>query len=262
MNKIYSSKRAMSSDPLTLPDMTVETRVSTTAHTVPVPNTTTTFLCEQLQKATIMNHDAATGAAWPEATVSILIDTCKLSPKPTTTELAVAVSKVTGFNTWRKVARFVVDDMCADFFNLCLSYLVRINATHVNDEDFIDGSGIGYLKTYIDRLKITLEQAFDAKYFYQVKRPLVFSKDNNNVDLSRVANAIHPGHWSYPAGHGTKFFTAVEVLNSVFTLTTEQYRNLYIAAHVAAMGRSGNLIHYPVDNDAGGYLTTLPEFNP
>lgn len=208
-----------------------------------------------------MNHEAKNGPAWPETTVSILINTCRLNPKPTERELALAVSQVTKFNSWRTITRFVVDDMCADFFNLCLSYLIREKATLKNDDGFIDGTGIGYLRIYLDRLKVTLEKAFDAKYYYQVKRPLVFSRDENHVDLSHIANAIHPGHWSYPAGHGTKFFTAVEVLRDVFILTTQQYRNLYIAAHVAAQGRAGNLIHYPQDNDAGGFLTELPEFN-
>lgn len=244
----------------TLPDMTVETRVSTTGHTVPVPDTTEAFLCSQLEKACVLNHEAKNGIVWPEYTLDLLCETCKLDPKPTKTELIRAVSQVNKMKSWNTVSTFVKDDMCSDFFNLALAYLIRVGATHVTDEDFIDGSGIGYATVYLTRLKVTLEQAFDAKYFYQVKRPLVFSNDRNDVDLSKVANAIHPGHWSYPAGHGTKFFTAVEVLNDVFDLTTTQYRNLFIAAHVTANGRSGNLIHYPVDNDAGGYLTTLPEF--
>lgn len=251
------------STPLVLPDMTVEAGDRTPQPwTVPAPDTSTANLCDELEKAVLLNHEAATGPAWSQATLEILIDYCKLDPKPSNRELIRAVSQVTKFTSWKAVSRFVVDDMCADFFNLCLRYLIEVGATQVVDPDFIDGTGIGYAKTYLDRLKVTLERAFDAKYHYTVKRPLVFAKEDNDIDLSRTANAIHPGHWSYPAGHGTKFFTAVEVLNSVFTLTSQQYRNLFIAAHVCAMGRSGNLIHYPMDNDKGAYLTDLPEYQP
>lgn len=251
----------MSNPAIPLPDMTVETRVSTTAHTVPAPNVTVPFLCEQLEIATILNDEAKNGPRWPAYTLNFLSTSCKLAVKPTPNEIKNAMAQVMRYGSWKEAVVFVQDDMCADFFNKCVQYLVRIGAEHTNALDFIDGAGIGYNGTYLTRLKVTLEQAFDAKYFYQVKRPLVFSLDNNNMDLSRIANAIHPGHWSYPAGHGTKFFTAVEVLSQVFNLTTQQYRNLFIAAHVCAHGRSGNLIHYPVDNDAGGYLTTLPEFS-
>lgn len=247
---------------MSLPDMVVESRVSTTAHTVPIPNLTSENMCNELGKTIMLNSDGkGSGISWPQTTIDILISYSKLNPKPSRKEIINSVREVLGFNSWHEVSKFVVDDMCLDFFNLCLKYLVRIGAQHKDNLDFIDGSGIGYAKTYIERLKITLEQAFDAKYFYQVKRPLVYALEENNIDLINTANAIHPGHWSYPAGHGTKFFTTVEVLNDVFNLNTIQYRNLMIAAHTAAMGRSGNLIHYPVDNDAGAYLTTLVEYN-
>lgn len=248
---------------MSLPNMDVEVRVSTTAHTVPVPDESLANMCSELTKAIKLNKDGqGSGDPWPSQTLLIIMEYCKLTTTPTPREIRDAVRDVLGFNSWAKLSKFVVDDMCLDFFNLCLRYLIRVGAEHKNDLDFIDGSGIGYVKTYIERLKVTLEQAFDAKYFYQVKRPLVFALEDRDLDLVSTANAIHPGHWSYPAGHGTKFFTAVEVLNDIFNLTTQQYRSLFIAAHTAAMGRSGNLIHYPVDNDAGGYLTTLPEYNP
>lgn len=244
-----------------LPEMTVELRTSTTAHSVPPPVTTTENMCAELTKAIILNNDGkGSGDNWPSTTTDILIEYNKLNPPPTAREIRNAVREVLGFSSWASLSKFVVDDMCLDFFNLCLGYLVRIGAEHKEDLDFIDGFGIGYAKTYIERLKVTLEQAFDAKYFYQVRRPLVYSLEENDVPLDKVANAIHPGHWSYPAGHGTKFFTTVEVLNDIFNLTPQQYRYLFIAAHTAAMGRSGNLIHYPVDNDAGAYLTTLAEY--
>lgn len=244
-----------------LPEMNVELRTSTTAWTIPPPDTSTEAMCKQLEVANIMNHEAAGQIRWPEYTVSYLTEHCKINPKPTPAEIRSAIKAVTNLDSWGQVSVFVRDDVCLDFFNLCLKYLRNINATETVDNGFIDGNGVGYVKDYTERLKVTLEQAFDAKYFYQVRRPLVYSLEENQVDLSKVANGIHPGHWSYPAGHGTKFFTAVEVLNDAYTLTSQQYRNLFIAAYVCAMGRSGNLIHYPEDNDKGGYLTTLPEFN-
>lgn len=247
---------------MSLPEMTVESRTSTTAHTVPPPDQSSANMHNELTKTIILNKDGqGSGDLWPSSTISILIEYCKLTVPPNSREIRDSVREVLGFNSWAKLSRFVVDDMCLDFFNLCLRYLIRVNAEHKNDLDFIDGSGIGYAKIYIDRLKVTLEQAFDAKYYYQIKRPLVYAIDELNLNLISTANAIHPGHWSYPAGHGTKFFTAVEVFNDIFNLTSQQYRYLFIAAHCAAMGRSGNLIHYPMDNDGGAYLTTLPEYN-
>lgn len=249
--------------PLTLPNMTVELRVRDApedAHGVPAPDTSDENMCNQLRLATILNHEAKSGPAWGLATTDILSETCKLTIKPTRDEIMIYTSRIAKFNSWRDLCKWIIDDMCSEYFTILLKYLVNENVPHKQNLGFINGHGVGYTNTYIDRLNVTLQQAFDAKYNYKVKRPLVYSLEHNNVDLSRIANAIHPGHWSYPAGHGTKFFTALEVINDVFNLTPELYRALFIVTHVCAQGRSGNLIHYPMDNDAGGYLTTLPEF--
>lgn len=242
---------------MTLPDMNIEYRESNTAHSVPEP---TFDLPEQLLEAIILNDDAKGQEhtyedQWRERTLEILL---KYIPVADVSggEVVAAVRNVLHINSWRHLSRFVVDDMCLDFFNLALRYCLEQGQSHQRDKGFIDGSGIGYAKKYISRVKETLEQCFDAKYYYKVEQPLVYSP----IDLSLTANAIHPGHWSYPAGHGTKFLTAVEVLADVFHLDTKCYRELLIAACAAAMGRSGSLIHYPADNLAGGYLTNLKEW--
>jgi len=236
--------------------MTVEQRESTTAHGLEEPLFDQD---EQLSQAIRLNHLAAgdqDSLTWFHV-VEIIDD--QLPIITTYREVAEAVRSVMKMNTWREVVQFVQNDQCTEFFNLALSYCLSEGQRHKRDKGFIDGSGIGYIKAYATRLKVTLEKCFDAKYFYKVERPLVYAL-SNGIDLTGVANWIHPGHWSYPAGHGTKFLTAVEVLDDVFHLDTNCYTNLFIAACVASMGRSGSLIHYPIDNLAGGHFTTLNEF--
>lgn len=250
-------------NPLPLPAMTVESRVSITGHTVPVPDTTDVNLCNQLELTIVLNSEAKFKTPrWSPNTLKILRDTCKLLSPPTDAEIASSVRDVLHFDNWCDLSHWITLDACTEYWNMLIVYVTKNSIPEVIPSGFIDGRAVGYGKQYLDRLKITLEQCFDAKYFYNVPRPLEFARYSRDTDLSNIANAIHPGHPSYPAGHGTKFFTALEVINSVYILTPAHYRKLYIATHTAAMGRSGNLIHYPMDNDAGGYLTTLPEFNP
>ncbi len=238
-----------------LPKMVVEQRESTTAHGIPVPDFD---FRKQLNEAIEFNNEARV-SGWDSKTIEKLKS---YIPIPVSSmDIKESIKEVMGFNDWREVTIFAQDDECLEFFNLALKYCKRQGQVHQRDKDFIDGSGIGYVKAYTNRLKATLEKCFDAKWFYRLQRPLEFSANILEVDLSNVANYIHPGHWSYPAGHGTKFLTAVEVLNDVFHLDKDCYRNLFIAACVASMARSGSLIHYPIDNLAGGVLTTLKEFN-
>jgi hypothetical protein len=243
-----------------LPAMDVEDRADNLPHTVPEIDNSDVNMCAELSKATLMNHLALNGPAWPEDVLNIIKEYCKLSVAPTNAEMKNAVYEVTKFTSWKQVCKFVLDDLATDFFNICLRYIIAQGAPKKDPSGFIGGILVRYVNLFMDRLEETMELCFNAKYSYKVRRPLVYSIEHNGMDLSRVAGAIHPGHWSYPAGHGTIYFTAVEVLNDLYTLTTQQYRNLFLAALVCANGRAGNLIHYPMDNDAGGYLTTLPEY--
>lgn len=243
---------------IALPNMTVEARNSNTAHAVPAPNLSNNFMREQFAETIQLNSDARE-KGWKKTTTDLLIK--HIPVQVNEDEIVRACNEVIGFKNWREVSIFVRDDMCLDFFNKALYYCLNSNQPHVQQKDFIDGSGVGYVEVYRDRLKVTLEQAFDAKYYYKVRRPLVWAIQELGLDLSACANHIHPGHWSYCAGHGTKFLTAVETLSEVFAMDEDCYRMVFIAACVASHGRSGNLIHYPMDNLAGGYLTRLQEFN-
>lgn len=242
--------------------MTVEKRDSTTAHGLkPFPVDDVAFRTKQLEEAIILNAAAGKGYmdSWSDETISILK---KYIPLPFLTKKKIedAVAEVMDMYSWREVSEFVVDDECSEFYNMALKFCKKSGAKHVTDHGFIDGTGIGYGDEYLHTLKGTIEKCFDAKYFYDVRRPLEWAFDELGLDLSSIANAIHPGHFSYPAGHGTKFLTCVDVLRKVFKLSRTNYRKLLIAACVASMGRSGSLIHYPVDNLAGGYFTDLKEF--
>ena len=248
---------------MTFPEMNVEKRNPRTAHGVSEPNLTPTKMSKELEYTLVLNEQAKVDSPfsnqmWQQETLEILTEYIPIELE--LNEIPTAVAQVMDMSTWKEVSEFVQEDECLEFFNMALTYCKKEGQQHKRAKDFIDGSGIGYVKTYTTRLKTTLEKCFDAKYFYKTKRPLEYIYDEYGMNLSVVANHIHPGHWSYPAGHGTKFLTAVEVLNDVFHLDKNCYRQLFIAACVASMGRTGNLIHYPQDNLAGGTLTTLKEF--
>ena len=232
--------------------MTVERRVSTTAHGIPAPSSD---VDRQLQLAIELN-DLAKRPGYSPRLIEILQE---YSPVllPSASELRGIIRRTMGFESWAEVSRFVVDDMCSEFFNMSLKYCLQTNQPHINNMGFIDGSGIGYLGHYRTRLKEVLEQAFDAKWYYQKKRPLVYAAEDKGIDLIPIANAIHPGHWAYPAGHGTKFLCAVECNNDVFLLSDDCYYEILVSAIVAAHGRSGSLIHYPEDNCASKILMNL-----
>lgn len=249
---------------MALPDMIVEKRESTTAHTVPQPNLTEEYLNKDLQDTMFLNKHGRSKKRHPRV-LEILSE--NIPWNPTGEEMKEAVKEVTGHRSWGEVSTFVVDDACTEFFNMCLKYCLRTGQKIKNHETgvFIEASGTGFVNMYTDRLDGdnddgTLQKAFDAKYFYKVKRPLEYMLDKG-FDISESANAIHPGHWSYPAGHWTKFLTAVEIMRQEFELDEDVNKNLFIAACVESHGRSGNLIHFLQDNLAAWSLTTLVEFN-
>lgn len=236
--------------------MTVEARESKDAHGIAAPDLSAENLAKQVEQTIKLNEHAKL-PGWQVETLAILNE--YLSDIPGTEEVYVptACINVLNMTSWKEVTEFVQNDMCSEFFNLALKYCLAEGQNHKKEKGFIDGSGIGYLKKYQARLKETLEQAFDAKYFFKVQRPLEYILQEFKMDLSSIANYIHPGHWSYPAGHGTKFLTAVEVLNDVFHLDRDCYKELLVAACVASMARTGSLIHYPMDNLAGIALVNI-----
>lgn len=240
---------------MSLPAMTVEQRQGR-SHGLAVPDTSDANMMKELGKAIVLNGDAKHGG-WKDSTIDILVE--YIGRDVTKEEIVQGVQDVFGFYNWSEVTQYVQKDMCSDFFNRCLSYCIDSDQANVNNLGFIDGSGIGYLEVYRDRLKVTLEQAFDEKYLHKVKRPLEYALDRG-MDIISTANFIHPGHFATPAGHGVKFLTVIEVLRSVFDMSQECDRKLFIVACVFSMGRSGSLIHYPMDNLAGGKLTNLIEF--
>ncbi len=236
-----------------LPAMTVEEREASSAHGIPAPDTSEANLNKELQLAIQLNQDAWK-SNWENSTLEIIHD--YLPEHPEDYEIVDAVKMVMGHDSWMDCVVFVKDDMCADFFNRALHYCLKEGQVHKKKKGFIDGSGIGYLYQYYKDLKPALEKVFDVKWYYQLERPLEWAL-KQGMDLTKVANHIHPGHWSYKAGHKTKFAQAHKTLNKVFHLDESCDRVLDIAEGVEAMARSGNLIHYPMDNvGVDGLLTT------
>lgn len=261
----------------TLPKMTVESRVSTTPHRVPPPSSDPAFLAEQIQDALQLNNDAKVyefrellmaevhkrlePLAWKKSTTNILIKNLLPFIHDITREEIIKVAKdVFGLNGFDELARWVQDDMCSEVFNRMLKYCLRDQQTHRKEKGFIDGSGLGYLDLFRKKLKKNIEKTFDTKYFYKGERPLKYILNTYGMDLTVMANHIHPGHWSYVQGHQTKSLTAVETLREVFKLDPKCDRAIFIAGMLFGAGRDGNLIHIWQDSANAGYNTELEEF--
>ena len=242
--------------------MTVEKRVSTTAHGIKPPSQPgTPEFAEQLQDTITLCRESAIEdtVPWTAETLRILE---KYSPVSTTRTIPQIMSDI-GFENWKDVCDFVKYDDCPEFAVPMAKWAKKENFALREDRGFIDGQGIGFYQDYLDELKVTLERAFDAKWFYQAKRPLQYLYESTSgVDFSKIASYVHPAHNSYPAGHGTKFYTVVSTLLRWYYVPKHKRAELIKAAYVTAMGRSGILVHYPEDNLASGALVDgLWEFN-
>lgn len=260
-----------------LPEMIVEKRNSTTAHRVPAPNTDPEFLAGQIQDALQLNNDAKVyefrellmaevhkrmePLAWKKTTTDILIKNLKpFVSDITREEIIKSVKDVFGLNGFDELARWVQDDMCSEVFNRMLKYCLKEGQPHKREKGFVDGSGIGYLNLFRKNLKVNIEKTFDTKWFYKVERPLEYIQKTYGMDLSLLANKIHPGHWSYVQGHQTKSLTAVQTCRECFNLDSKCDRALFIAGMLFGAGRDGNLIHIWPDSANAGYNTELEEF--
>lgn len=233
---------------------TVEQRNSTTGHEVPQPNTTQENMCDELERAIQMNHDATIGG-WPTTTMNLLIDYCPLEIKPTISELRIASRDVMGFRSWREASDWVAKDLCTDGFGYVMRYLLKKGYDRIENRGFLAGDCLGYMNDFVQFLEPISQKTFDAKWFYRVSRPVHWAWENRNMDLRTVARNLNPSHYSYPAQHGTVAYANLVMANRIFSLPNEEYRKLFLAMYVVAMARSGNLIHYPMDN-----LASIPLF--
>lgn len=255
---------------MTLPEMTVELRTSTTAHNLkaPVPVNSPDFEA-QLSDMIEFVDGAKTRAnkvpaeRWEARVIELL---GKYAPF-TMTNPKEALAEF-GFYSWAECVEFVMDDNCDDFASIVLRWTQKNAIPHAESLGFIDGDGTGFKTEYLHELNNkgtgelgTLEKAFDAKYYYKRHRPLVELSDRMGSDAAHcMINYVHPGHWAYPAGHGVKFFSTVKVVRDRWVMSAAQDNVLLTAAYVLAMARSGGGVHYPRDNTASGYLSGLPEF--
>jgi hypothetical protein len=234
-----------------LPDMFVEERTPSAAGGVAPPRHTyeqhPEVNAKELDDTDCLNGRAKLRRGWDIRALEILVEYTPQIPDLKPEEIAPAVFDVTGFTSWKQSAEFVKDDECVHFYLMLKYFCTKKGIKPRENLDFIDGTGVGFYRQYLDICKQTLENAFDAKWFYQMKRPLVTLLEQG-VDMSYDANAIHPGHWSYPAGHGTKFLTAARVIAKQFDVPEAEMRVILIAACILSHGRSGLFIHYPSDN--------------
>jgi len=256
--------------------MTIERREGA-AHRVPPPDLSEGNMGVQIAHTIQLNQDAAkliktravlqaalerqlAGDAWPKQSLKILvIHISQWVPDVTGEDIVDACREVLRVNDLGQLAALVQDDMCSEFFNRSLSYCLREGQAHKKAKGFIDGSGIGYLKRYVADAKDVLEKVFDAKWHYKAPRPLAYMLERG-TDLTAVANAINPGHHSYPQGHEGKALAALQTHRATFNLDTFCDRAILIAALAFGHGRDANLIHIPQDTGASGYCTDLKEW--
>lgn len=257
--------------------MTVELRSSMTAHGLKPPSVEGTTrhseqlsdmleLCQGAKQSSTFdasNASSKMGSLWPERVKEILEKHSPFSLSNIDRTL-----REFGFNSWSSCVDFVMDDNCPEFALIVLRWGQHNGLQHQQNNGFIDGDGTGYTLEYLTRLasksvnRGSLEKAFDAKYYYKQRRPLVILSEKLGEEAaSCLVNYVHPGHWAYPAGHSTKFFQVVELAKDYWILSDEDYSKLLTAAYVLSMARSGGGVHFPEDNVAGGYIVGLPEFS-
>lgn len=246
-----------------LPPMTVDkTGRTKSAHGIPAPDNSEKNMRQQIQETMQMNEDAKHDGWRPDT-----LDLLEKYLRPYIhgvdgDEIVKAVQEVTGFTSWRDLSRFIADDECSEFFNMAHKYYKTKNGgqPEVKRKGFIHGGGFGYLDAYRIATVPVLKKMFDAKYFFNRRRPLVYMAEELGIDYTPFANAIHPGHPEYGTGHSIKLLMVVQVLDDLYNENPECRRNNLIAAATGSMARSGSFIHYPESNLIGGMLTKLPEF--
>lgn len=156
-----------------------------------------------------------------------------------------------GFDSWAKCVSFVKDDDCIEAALLAHKHVkVEWKLTARTDRDFIDGEdGIGFFDRTLKRLKDAAEKAFDCKYYFKQERPLQCLRDAMGEEVAlKFVNYPHPGHWSYPAGHGAKFAASFDAFRDLYYLTSEQEHKLFTFFFVLSCARAGGGVHFMEDN--------------
>ncbi len=240
-----------------LPEMTVELRQSTTAHGLKPPTMPgDPGWEEQIEDFFILLEGAKEEAPWS-------LEVRRVLKKHAPFELSDIESslKAFGFNSWRECVDFVKDDECIEFMVRVAHWAKKNNFEVRTDRGFIDGEGVGLYKRWADRTDRTLEKIFDAKYYFQAERPLVYLNNALGCDCTPLMNYIHPGHWRYPAGHGGKFYESADLGRDTWVLQEWSWFVLLTGSYVLSMARTGGGVHLPEDNIAAGALAGLSEFD-
>lgn len=250
-----------------LPEMFVEKRDPKKPWNAPKPDLSDENMAEQLQDAIIMNENAKTieikhflhnevrkktkDIWWQQPTLDIIRESIMRYHwiEVTDEEIKGAVYDVFDMDWFDEVAYRVRDDMCSEFFNVALKYCLKQWYEHRDNWAwFIDWSWIGYLDVYLQDLKQALELTFDDKWYYKVMRPLEYALNKFWMDLTTIANWIHPWHYTYWQWHRTKSDQAVWTLqNKIFKIDLKWIKKLYISSTVFWHWRDWNLIHFKMD---------------
>ncbi len=257
-----------------LPPMNVEVRETGLPHNVPPADMAEDVQAEQMAMAIQLNSDAKlykvrnifvnevseklAPLAWQKTTLDIIKTSIEkhLGISVTDAQIKEAVKKVMGFDGFDQVAEFVQDDQITDFYNKAHRYVKKEGQQNRNNDDFM-ASNIGYTKEFLNNLEKSMDFTFNAKADFKYPRPLVYMKERWNLDLTPLANKIHPGHFTLPGGHGTNAFEVVGTLQNQYPgLDTNCLLYLTIAAVVFSIGRDGNLMHKEQDTFAGIYNVT------
>lgn len=172
-----------------------------------------------------------------------------------------AILSLIGLDTWRKCVDFVKDDTCIEAGQLVHEWIRSKGIQARENKDFIDdASGIGFYKRLVDNTKEMLEKCFDEKYLHKFPRPLrVLEEKLGLVSAFCIVNYPHPGHYSYPAGHGGKFAAVFKTAKELYDLG--EYEDILLTMMaVLACARTGGGVHFLDDNLASFALAGIEGF--
>lgn len=217
---------------------------------------------EQVQDAIYIAADAPKGMT--ERLVKVLDKYCPVEHEVTYQEMIDDINTcwVYKIDSYKDIGKLVLNDECLDMFSLMVKIAKQKGLKSTTQKDvFIKGDGVARYRRALDSQERTLDKVFDEKYLREQKRILVWLFEKTGIDFTPfVDDKVHPGHFTWPAGHDGKGSEAVDQLAREFELNDYWRRYFIKFKHMLVMARCVFLIHKPEDNCASGYLAGLPEF--
>lgn len=157
-------------------------------------------------------------------------------------------------------ASMVHKDLPTDLAHWCYKYVRAQNAplkTKENPHTSFLQFAPNMLCDIGNKVEENFLKTWQVKWFYGRPRPEeATSQCDSTTNITSYPEGC-PFHPSYPAGHAAGA-AAVTVLFDNYTLTQQQYDNIYDAAYMFAMFRTFSGVHFASDNIEGLKLSGFP----